>query len=63
MAAYWVYEDGKRIESSDPYVWKHIHKLETSVKMLENLTGELDERIKKLEEIVKDKFLLRVQLK
>jgi hypothetical protein len=50
MIAYWVYDDGEKIESSDPYFWKHIKKLETNEKMMENLIEELDGRIKKLEE-------------
>ncbi len=50
MVAYWVYEDGKKIESLNTYLWKHVKKLETSEKMMENLIGELESRIKKLEE-------------
>lgn len=50
LVAYWVYEDGKKIEPSDTYLWRHIKKLETSEKMMENLIEELDRRIKKLEE-------------
>lgn len=50
MIAHWVYEDGKKIESSEPHLWRHIKTLETSEKMMENLIEELDGRIKKLEE-------------
>jgi hypothetical protein len=50
MVACWVYEDGKKIESSDPYLWRHIKKLETSEKMMEKFIEELESRIKKLEE-------------
>jgi uncharacterized membrane protein YvlD (DUF360 family) len=56
MIAYWVYEDGKKIEPSGTYLWRHVKKLETSEKMMENLIEDLDGRIKKLEEKEKVKF-------
>ena len=41
VVAYWVYEDGKRIEFLEEHLWRKIDKLEQSVKInigdIENL--------------------------
>ena len=50
LVAYWVYEDGKKINSSDTYLWRRIEKMEESEKMTERFIEELETRIKKLEE-------------
>ncbi len=47
--AYWVYEDGKKIEFIESSLWRRINKLEEFMKMSSRNQEELEEQIKKLE--------------
>ena len=47
--AYWVYEDGKKIEFIEARLWRRIDKLEEFVKMSEINQENLEDKIKKIE--------------
>lgn len=52
--AYWVYEDGKKIEFLEERLWRRIDKLEESMKLNFRCMERTEERLKRLEEQQKE---------
>ena len=53
VVAYWVYEDGKKIEFLEEHLWRRIDKLEENMKLNLRCMEDMEERLKGLEEITK----------
>jgi hypothetical protein len=50
VVAYWVYEDGKKIEFLEEHLWRRIDKLEENIKLNLTCMDDMEERLKRLEE-------------
>ena len=53
VVAYWVYEDGKKIEFLEEHLWRRIDKLEENMKLNLRCMEDMEERLKGLEETTK----------
>ena len=53
VVAYWVYEDGKKIEFLEEHLWRRIDKLEENMKLNIRCMEDVEERLKGLEETTK----------